>query len=168
MPNRQNNCFLNSLFRFFLLPPQQEFQWWIWSSSLKVRTWEYLDNTRHVPPPEQLFHLAPSLARTFPSLDLTLTPKEKKEEEEEEESLMDELCSEEQLLKHKGSHPIINIIKVALKTAWMIHTRLQTQKCESQLLKVKDKDVLEKYNNPTLFQFFPAINTQILIVGRPR
>ena len=50
----------------------------------------------------------------------------------------------------------------------MIHTRLQTQKCESQLLKVKDKDVLEKYNNPTLFQFFPAINTQILIVGKPR
>jgi len=93
---------------------------------------------------KQLFHLAPSLARTFPSLDLTLTPKEKKEEEEEEESLMDELCSEEQLLKHKGSHPIINIIKV------------------------KDKDVLEKYNNPTLFQFFPAINTQILIVGKPR
>ena len=58
--------------------------------------------------------MAPSLARTFPSLDLTLTPKEKKEEEEEEEeeSLMDELCSEEQVLEQKGRHPIINIIKV--------------------------------------------------------
>ena len=27
--------------------------------------------------------------------------------------LMEELCTEEQVLKHKGSHPIINIIKVA-------------------------------------------------------
>ena len=28
--------------------------------------------------------------------------------------LMEELCSEGQVLKHKGSHPIINIIKVAV------------------------------------------------------
>jgi len=98
----------------------------------------------------QLFYLAPSLTKTFPSLDLTLTPiaKEMKGEEEEEEmgelGLLEELCSEQELLKHKGSHPIINIIKV------------------------KDKEVLDKYNNPTIFQFFPATNTRILLVGKPR
>jgi len=94
-----------------------------------------------------LFHFAPSLATTFPSLNLTLTPKEQKEEDAEEMGelgLMEELCSGEQVLKHKGSHPIINIIKV------------------------KDREVLEKYNNPTLFQFFPATNTKILLVGKPR
>merc|ERR1712192_22941 len=98
---------------------------------------------------KQLFDWAPSLARTFPSLDLTLTPivKENKGEEEEdmgELSLMEELCSEQEVLKHKGSHPIINIVKV------------------------KDKEVLDKYNNPTIFQFFPATNTRILLVGKPR
>ena len=36
------------------------------------------------PLPEHLFHFAPSLATTFPSLNLTLTPKEQKEEDEEE------------------------------------------------------------------------------------
>ena len=34
--------------------------------------------------PEHLFHFAPSLATTFPSLNLTLTPKEQKEEDAEE------------------------------------------------------------------------------------
>ena len=33
---------------------------------------------------------------------------------------------------------------------------------------MKDREVLEKYNNPTLFQFFPATNTKILLVGKPR
>ena len=28
--------------------------------------------------------------------------------------LLEELCSEEEVLKHKGSHPIINIVKVVL------------------------------------------------------
>ena len=36
------------------------------------------------------------------------------------------------------------------------------------MLKVKDKEVLDKYNNPTIFQFFPATNTRILLVGKPR
>ena len=87
-----------------------------------------INRTKHVTSPEHLFHLAPSLAATFPSLDLTLTPKEQKEDEEEEKEevdedeeeeegdgelgLMEELCSEAELLKHKGSQPIINIVKV--------------------------------------------------------
>ena len=33
---------------------------------------------------------------------------------------------------------------------------------------MKDREVLDKYNNPTLFQFFPATNTKILLVGKPR
>ena len=33
---------------------------------------------------------------------------------------------------------------------------------------MKDREVFEKYNNPTLFQFFPATNTKILLVGKPR
>ena len=28
--------------------------------------------------------------------------------------LLEELCSEEEVLKHKGSHPIINIVKVEI------------------------------------------------------
>ena len=44
--------------------------------------------------------------------------KEEVDEDEEEEEgdgelgLMEELCSEAELLKHKGSQPIINIVKV--------------------------------------------------------
>ena len=33
---------------------------------------------------------------------------------------------------------------------------------------VKDRDELEKYNNPTLFQFFPATDTRVLLIGKPR
>jgi len=104
-----------------------------------------------------LFKWAPFLASTFPSLDLTLTSKKQKEwekevqvpveveeDEEEEMDLMEQLCSPKQLVSHKGSQPIINIIKV------------------------KDRDELEKYNNPTLFQFFPATDTRVLLIGKPR
>ena len=33
---------------------------------------------------------------------------------------------------------------------------------------MKDRDELEKYNNPTLFQFFPATDTRVLLIGKPR
>merc|ERR550534_2406012 len=68
-----------------------------------------------------LFKWAPSLASTFPPLDLTLTPKKEKEvqveveeevEEEDDEDeldLMEQLCSPKQVVSHKGSQPIINI-----------------------------------------------------------
>ena len=78
---------------------------------------------------EYLFKWAPFLASTFPSLDLTLTSKKQKErekevqvpveveeDEEEEMDLMEQLCSPKQLVSHKGSQPIINIIKVRLCT----------------------------------------------------
>ena len=38
------------------------------------------------------------------------------EEEEEELDLMEQLCSSKQVVSHKGSQPVINIIKVRLCT----------------------------------------------------
>ena len=38
------------------------------------------------------------------------------EDEEEELDLMEQLCSSKQVVSHKGSQPIINIIKVRLCT----------------------------------------------------
>ena len=38
------------------------------------------------------------------------------DEEEEELDLMEQLCSPKQVVSHKGSQPIINIIKVRLCT----------------------------------------------------
>ena len=46
-------------------------------------------------------------------------------------SLMEELCSEQEVLKHKGSHPIINIVKVAL----IDFKHLKTQRYDNQLLR---------------------------------
>ena len=43
-------------------------------------------------------------------------PVEVEEDEEEEMDLMEQLCSPKQLVSHKGSQPIINIIKVRLYT----------------------------------------------------
>ena len=41
---------------------------------------------------------------------------EEEMEEEEELDLMEQLCSSKQVVSHKGSQPIINIIKVRLCT----------------------------------------------------
>ena len=45
---------------------------------------------------------------------------------------------------------------------------MKAQTYDNHLLKVKDKEILDKYNNPTIFQFFPGTNTRILLVGKPR
>ena len=88
--------------------------------------------------------LAPSLGQTFPSLDLTVTPLALLEEgEEEEQGVFQEQCTEQKIAV-EGPVVIINI------------------------LKIRDPEELAKYNDPILFKLFPAVNTNILLAGKPR
>ena len=117
------------------------FSWvfWYWNYSFICQDPK---STLHCP--GHLYMLAPSLGQTFPSLDLTVTPLALLEEgEEEEQGVFQEQCTEQKIAV-EGPVVIINI------------------------LKIRDPEELAKYNDPILFKLFPAVNTNILLAGKPR